>query len=161
MGKRAKKASHSNYNYQKLIKLLKKFGKSTVKITSQTYHTIIKKVSGILHKLQPNHQRYKKNKKKNKKIHHKQHGGNALGTVITGVEDVTQGIADALMKMCPYNSGGTGGDIGTLAEDLVGVVLKIGCAAGNGLNTIDSLLELPANLGTAYREPGAPGANLS
>jgi hypothetical protein len=154
--KKGSKAEYQKY-YGKLIEFLKKISKSTIKISKKTYHLFIQKVSIIIHKLQSLSPKKTRKSKKQKQM---QKGGGVAGEVLTGVEDVTQGIADVLMKTCSYNSGGTGGDIGTLAEDLVGVVLKISSSVGNGLNTIDSLLELPGNLGTAYRDPGAPGANL-
>ena len=105
----------------------------------------------------------KTTKKANKKTGktRKQRGGGVAGEIISGVETVTQDVANALMALCGRSSGGTGGDIGTLAQDLIGTVENISCATGQGLNLMDSLLELPANLGTAYRDPGAPGASLS
>ncbi len=90
-----------------------------------------------------------------------QRGGGVAGEILSGVESGIQVVANALMDLCGRSSGGTGGDVGTLARDLVGTVENISCATGKGLNVMDNLLELPANLGTAYRDPGSPGANLN
>lgn len=91
----------------------------------------------------------------------RQRGGGVGGEILSGVETVTQEVANALMDLCGKSSGSTSGSIGTLAQDLIGTVFNISCATGQGLNLVDNLLELPANLGTAYKDPGAPGANLS
>jgi hypothetical protein len=124
---------------------------------------IIRKIKKVMKPHAKGRKKIDKNPKKKtgKKKTIKQRGGGVAGEILTGVETVTQDVANALMALCGKSSGGTGGDIGTLAQDLIGTVENISCATGQGLNLMDNLLELPANLGTAYRDPGAPGASLS
>lgn len=118
--------------------------------------------SAIVEKIVRKVRRELKNRRQNGgKRRLRQRGGGVAGEILSGVETVTQDVANALMELCGRSSGGTGGDIGTLAQDLIGTVENISCATGQGLNLMDNLLELPANLGTAYRDPGSPGANLN
>ncbi len=144
---------------QQFSKIMKKYAKKIMKFSKNSYDAILKKSSKILRKIvKMESKSHSKKKKKNTKYLQK---GGVVGDVVSATSTVARTIGTTLTRtMCPYNSGGTGGGIDTLAKDLVGIMMKTGCSAGQGLLTTDALLSLPGNLGTAYREPGAPGADL-
>jgi hypothetical protein len=154
--------SKKTENYTKRFgKIMKKYSKKIVQFSKKSYDLIFKKASAILKKIVKMESKKKSTHKKKKNTPKYLQKGGLAGEIVGAVSSVAHGIGSKLVStMCPYNSGGTGGDIGTLAKDLVGVVSKTGCSAGHGLLTTDALLSLPGNLGTAYRETGAPGADL-
>ena len=161
-----KRISEKSKKYiKRLGEILKKYSKKIGEFGKKSYDIIFKKASKILKKIVKMESKSKSKSKsiKKKKYQKRQkmyQKGGVVGEVVGAATTVARSVGNELLKMCPYNSGGTGGGIDTLAQDLVGVVWKTGCSAGHGLLTTDSLLSLPGNLGTAYRETGAPGVDL-
>jgi len=58
-----------------------------------------------------------------------------------------------------YDAGGTGGSIGTLAENIVGTIIYTINSVINSVGVVTDLIELPSDMGTAFSAKNAPNPN--
>ncbi len=58
-----------------------------------------------------------------------------------------------------WNDGGTSGSPTTLAYDIIGLVIHSINTVTDSIDVIDSINNLPADMGTAFDEQGAPNPN--
>ena len=58
-----------------------------------------------------------------------------------------------------YDAGGPGGGIGDLAEDIVGTIIYTINSLTNSIGVVTDLIELPADMGTAFSAKNAPNPN--
>ena len=56
-------------------------------------------------------------------------------------------------------STGTAGDLGTLADDIMGVATSIGSTIWDSIGLLKDVVMIPSDLGTAFSDSGAPGVN--
>ena len=62
------------------------------------------------------------------------------------------GMEDAIS----WNSGGPGGSLGTLADDIIGTIIYTINSVVNAVGVVEDIIELPADMGTAFTETNAP-----
>lgn len=55
-----------------------------------------------------------------------------------------------------YNEGGTDGSPVTLAEDIYGIITYTFQTMDDAMNVIQTITDLPGDMGTAFDEKGAP-----
>jgi len=60
------------------------------------------------------------------------------------------------LKGGDYNDGGTDGSPVTLAEDIFGVIIYVFQTMNDAINVINTVSDLPGDMGTAFSEKGAP-----
>ncbi len=60
------------------------------------------------------------------------------------------------LKGGDYNAGGTDGSPVTLAEDIFGVIIYVFQTMNDAINVINTVSDLPGDMGTAFSEKGAP-----
>ena len=58
-----------------------------------------------------------------------------------------------------YDAGGPGGNLGDLAEDIVGTIVYTINSITNSIGVVTDLIELPADMGTAFSAKNAPNPN--
>jgi len=55
-----------------------------------------------------------------------------------------------------YSDGGTGGSPGTLAADIIGLIKYSFATISDSMNVMNSISDLPGDMGTAFDEKAAP-----
>lgn len=58
-----------------------------------------------------------------------------------------------------YDAGGPGGSIKTLAENIIGTIVYTINSLTNSVGVVKDLIELPADMGTAFSAKNAPNPN--